>query len=113
MTATSAVDARTVTAKKLLSAVEAALADEAAFKGAKFAGILCLSRRRPHSVICTMYGGTHIAWSTFQYLYFARAIPEAFGYTTAYTDRGNVIVTTDVGEFICDFQLPMFGESYA
>lgn len=90
-------------AETLRIALLNALEDEAGTKSVYFHGTL--SFREGRSVRCLLMGENYV-WCAYQYEYFARAIPEAFGYITGYTDRGAVIVTTEAGEYICEFKAP-------
>lgn len=90
-------------ASELCDAIEAALSDEAEITGKSIDFFLRFGKNR--TVLCNVYGANY-AWAALQYTYFVRAVPEALGYTTGYSDRGTVIVTTDAGEFICDFKTP-------
>lgn len=90
-------------AETLRIALLNALEDEAAAKSVHFHGTLSFHKGR--SVRCLLMGEDYV-WCAYQYDYFARAIPEAFGYITGYTDRGTVIVTTEAGEYICEFKAP-------
>lgn len=105
MTITTTAPASTVgdRAEELRTALYSALEDEADAKSVYFHGTLSFYSNR--SVRCLLLGENWV-WCASQYSYFARAIPEAFGYTTGYTDHGNVIVTTDAGEYVCEFRAP-------
>ena len=103
MTTTAATRARDEV-ETLRTALLNALEDEAAAKSVHFHGTLSYYHTG-RSIRCLLMGENYV-WCAYQYEYFARAIPEAFGYITGYTDRGTVIVTTEAGEFICEFKAP-------